>query len=224
MSIGRQALGTHEHENRMRYDPATRVLSLSFIRDPKEHIDVMLETGRRMATSTDPVSAWAGFGVAIGFGAVVGIVMEVHRRFVLPLLLGPSEIAPLGTVAAQILPLVLLVIALYVVVYQRMVKRQRKAMLSRLEPNVMVDIDIFMQGMVSTSGDFAVEIDWSAVTDVILDGSRIEIECESFVVYVPERAFADRAAFIEAAKALRKLWREAVKRQHDSRMLAAGLD
>jgi hypothetical protein len=208
----------------MRYDPATRVLSLSFTRDPEEHADVMLDTGRRMMTSTDPASAWTAFGMAIGFGAIVGIVMELHRRFILPLVLGPSAIAPLGTVTAQLLPLILLVVALYVVLYRRVAKRQRKALLSRIEPNLAVDVDIFTQGIISTSGDFTVEIDWSAVTNIILDQSRIEIECESFAIYLPERAFPDRAAFMEAAKALRKLWREAAKRDRDSRMVAAGLD
>ena len=37
----------------MRYDPATRILSLSFTRRPGEHVDVMLETGRRMVTGPD---------------------------------------------------------------------------------------------------------------------------------------------------------------------------
>lgn len=208
----------------MRYDPATRVLSLSFTRDPKEHADVMFETGRRMMTSSDPVSAWTGFGIAIGFGAVVGLVMEIHRRFVLPLLLGPSELAPLGTVTLQFLPLILLVVAFYVLLHFRVARRQRKALISRLEPNLVVDVDIFSKGIVASSGQFAVEIDWPIVTNILVDGSRIEIECESFAIYLPHRAFANHAAFTEAARDLRKLWREAVKLERDSKMIAAGLD
>lgn len=208
----------------MRYDPASRVMSLSFTRNPDEHVDVMLETGRRMMTSPDPVSAWAAFGVAIGFGAIVGIVMEIHRRFVLPLLLGPSEIAPLGTVTLQLLPLVMLIVALYVVLHLRVTKRRRRALASRLDPNRIIDVDIFTQGIVSSSGHVTVELAWAGVTNIVLDGGRIEIECESFAVYLPERAFANRAAFVQAAKDLRGLWREATKREHDSKMLAAGLD
>lgn len=208
----------------MRYDPATRLLSLSFTRDPGEHADVMLELGRRMTTSADPLSPWTGLGIALGFGAVVGIAMEVHRRFVLPLVLGPSENAPLGTVAVQVLPLVLLVAAGYVFLHLRVTRRRRKALISRLRPDLVVDVDIFSDGIVSSSEQFAVEIDWPAVTNIVLDGSRIEIECESFAIYLPERAFSNRTAFTEAARELRSLWREAVKRDRDSRMLAAGLD
>jgi hypothetical protein len=208
----------------MSYEAADRVLSISFVRDPREHADVMLDMGRRMTTGRDPLSAWTGFGIAIGFGAVVGIVMEVYRRFVLPLLLGPSEIAPLGTVAIQLLPLVLLIVALYVTLHLRIARRRRKALVSRLDPNLVIDVDIFSKGIVSSSGRFTVEIDWPAVTDIVVNGSRIEVECESFAIYLPERAFANRAAFGEAAKELRKLWREAAKRERDSKMMAAGLD
>lgn len=224
MPPSRYASEHREYEIGMRYDPSTRVLSLSFKRNPAEHVDVMLETGRRMMTNPDPLSAWAGFGMAIGFGAVVGIVVEIHRRFVLPLLLGPSEIAPLGTVGLQLLPLVLLVAALYAVVHRRIAKRRRKALLSRLEPELVVDVDIFAQGIVATSGQSAVETDWTAVKDVLIEGDRIEIECESFAIYLPERVFKDQAAFTDAAAELRRLWRDALKRDHDGRMIAAGLD
>jgi hypothetical protein len=208
----------------MRYDPSTRILSLSFKRSPGEHVDAMLETGRRMMTSPDPLSAWAGLGMAIAFGALVGIVMEIHRRFVLPLILGPFEIAPLSTVGLQLLPLILLVAALYAIVHQRVAKRRRKALLSRLEPDLVVDVDIFAEGIVVASGQSTVETDWTAVKDVLIEGDRIEIECESFAIYLPERAFKDRSAFTDAAAALRRLWREALKRDHDGRMIAAGLD
>lgn len=208
----------------MRYDPADRVLSLSFTRNPQEHADVMIESGRRMLTSTEPAYAWGGFGVAIGFGAVVGIVMEIHRRFILPSLLGPSDITPLGTVALQLLPLILLAAALYIFLHRRAVQRQRRALISRLEPNLFIDVDIFSRGIISSSGQFTVEIDWPVVRDIFADAGRIEVECESFSVYIPERAFACRSAFNEAAKEIRDLWREALKRDRDSKMVAAGLD
>jgi hypothetical protein len=208
----------------MSYEAADRVLSLSFNRDPVEHADVMLATGRRMMTSTRPSSGGAGLVIAIGFGAVVGIAMEIHRRFLLPLIVGPSEIAPLGTVALQLLPLIILILALYAFLYVRALRRQRNALVSRLEPNVFVDVDIFPEGIRLSSDQMRIELDWLAVRAVFADGSRIEIECESIALYLPERAFTDRKAFAEAAKTIRNLWREALKREHDGKMVAAGLD
>ena len=185
---------------------------------------MMLEAGRRMTTSTDPLSAWTGLGVAIGFGAVVGIAMELHRRYLLPLILGPSETAPLGAIAVQLLPLILLIIALYVIIFRRVAKRRRLALMSRLEPNRVVDVDIFTGGITWSSGHFTLDVDWPAVSEIVLNGDRIEMDCETFAVYLPERAFTNRAAFAEAAKDLRRLWRDAVKREHDDKMIAAGLD
>lgn len=209
----------------MPYDPATRVLSLSYTRDPEEHADVMLDAARRMVTETDPGLAWGRVvGLAVGLGAAIGIVMEIHRHFVLPLVLGPADIAPFGIVFIQLLPLILVAIALYLWLGLRARRRQRNALIARLEPNAVVDIDIFAAGMSSTNSHVSVEIDWLAVRDIVLDGSRLDIEVESFVTYIPQRAFASHSAFMEGAKEIRNRWREAHKRERDSKMIAAGLD
>ena len=52
----------------------------------------------------------------------------------------------------------------------------------------------------------------------------MEIECEVFVFRIPMRAFASRAAFNEAGQEIRNIWREALKREHDGKTIAAGLD
>ena len=208
----------------MRYDPASRVMSLSFIRDTAEHTEVMIETGRRMMTGTEPIAAWTALGIALGFGVIVGIVMEIHRLYVLPIILGPSEIAPLSTVMLQLLPLVILIAALYGLLSLRAARRRRNALLSRLQAGLYIDVEIFPAGLISSSGGLTIEIEWPIVRDIFVEARRIELECESFSVYIPERAFPNRAAFNEAAKEIRNLWREAVKHDRDSKMVAAGLE
>jgi hypothetical protein len=208
----------------MAYDPATRILSLSFARDPSEQADVMLEAGRRMMTSTEPLSAWTGFGIAIGFGAVVGIVMEIHRRFLLPLVLGPSEIAPLGTVVMQLLPLVLLLAVLYATLHVRTRRSRREAIIARLQPDQVVDVDVFLKGVSMSGGHTTIDVDWPAVKQIIVDDARVELECESFVVYIPARAFDGNISYAEAVKEIRKLWRDAARQDRDRKMIEAGLD
>lgn len=207
----------------MRYDPADRILSLSFTRDPEEHTEVMLEAGRRMMTHADTIGPVTAVLVAIGFGAVVGIVMEFHRRIVLPSLLGRAEIAPFSTVALQLLPLILLFVALYATLHIRATRRRRRAMISRLQPDHFVDVDIFAAGVRTSAAQASVEVDWPGVRDIIADDGRIELECESFVIYVPARAFENYAAYAEAAKLMRRLWHDAVKLDRDRKMAAAGL-
>lgn len=208
----------------MRYDPADRVLSLSFTRDPREHADIMLDAGRRMMASTNPFSAWARLGMMVGFGAVVGIGMEVYRRQMLPVVAGAAETVPLSTALLQFLPLIVMTVLLFLFLFIRSVRQRRKALISRLEPALVVDVDIFTKGIVSSSDQFTVTIDWPAVRDVVLGHDRIEVECEGFLIYAPLRAFPSRAAFNDAARQTRELWREATRHDRDRRMIAAGLE
>lgn len=208
----------------MRYDSADRVLSISFVRDPEEHADVIVEAGRRMFASPEPSDGGTTFLITIGFGALVGIVMEIHRRFILPLVLDPSRIAPFGPVTLQLLPLIFLLVALYFFLQRRQAKRNRSALRSRLQPALFIDVDIFTKGVAISGGHAAAEVDWPAVRNIFVVGNRIEIEGEDFVTYIPARAFSDREALIAAAKKIRNVWREAAKRDHDNKMTAAGVD
>ncbi|MCB1445730.1 MAG: hypothetical protein KDJ87_08000 [Rhizobiaceae bacterium] len=208
----------------MGYEAADRILSVSFARDAEEHADVMLTAGRRMLAGPARISAWAAFAAAVGFGVAVGILMEIHRRLVLPLVLGPAEPAPLGTVVLQLLPLILMIAALYILLYRRAVRRRRAALVARLTPGVVIDVDIFPKGVAMASDRVAIEVDWPAVRDVFAGANRIEMECEAFSLYIPERAFPDHAAFTRAGREVRNLWRAALKQERDSRMSEAGLD
>jgi len=210
----------------MSYAAADRVLSISFAREPEEHADALAEAGRRMFSDTDEEGrAWGkALGTAIGFGAVVGIVMELYRRFILPLMLDASEIAPLHVAALEMLPFFFLVSALVVTLYVRAARRQHRGVISRLRPGIFVDVDIFSKGLVLTTGQSSFTADWSEVRDVVGVRNGMEIECELSVIFIPERAFANRAAFNEAGREIRNVWRQALKRDHDSRMVAAGLD
>lgn len=205
----------------MRYDPATRIMTLSFIRSPEEHADVMMEAGKRLLRKTDAVSPWTPFFVTIGVGAVVGITMEFYRRLVLPYILDQAEIVPLGAIAVQILPLILLAIAFYVVLLIRLTAGRRRMLIGKLESKLFIDTEVYENGISTSSGQFTVEIDWLAVKNVIAGEHRIEVESEGYVIYFPERAFKSRAEFNEAATTMKNLWREARKRERDAALIRA---
>jgi hypothetical protein len=210
----------------MNYEAADRVLSISFLREPEEHANAILEADRRMTTAPDEGGRATGraLGAAVGFAAAVGIIMELHRRFILPLILEPSDIPPLGTAVLELLPFFLLVVALFATLYVRASRRRRHGLTSRLRPGVFVDVDIFSKGIAVSADQSRFEVDWSGVRDVVAVPNGMEIECEAAVIFIPARAFANRAAFSEAGKEIRNVWREALKRDHDGKMVAAGLD
>jgi hypothetical protein len=210
----------------MRHDPASRVLSLSFTRDPAEHADVMIAAGRRMfpvRRSSSLRWSWIRFSLAIAAGIVIGFIMEAYRRLVLPFL-GMQDTVPLGTAMLQVLPLALLAVALLIAFAWWGIRLRRSAFAARISPGVIVDVDIFTDGLTSSGGDLIIDLDWLAVREVYADANRIEIECESFVVYLPVRAFADGKAFTHGAAEIRKLWRDRLKRDRDRRLLGAGVD
>jgi hypothetical protein len=207
----------------MRYDPASRIMTVSFPRDPEEHADVMLEAGKRFVASTNPGPAWMPFFILIGFGAIVGIVMELYRRLVLPGILHASEIVPLGVVLVQILPILLLAAGFYLILVVRLMASRRKTVISKLEPRLFIDADIYEEGISTSSSHISVQLDWIAVKSVAVNSNRIDVESEGYVIYFPERAFKNRAEFNEAAMTMRNLWREAKKAARDSKMAVAEL-
>ena len=208
----------------MRYDPADRILSISFKRDSQEHADVMIEAGKRLIASDDPVSAWKPFVLVVGIGAATGIAMELYRRFILPQLLDTTDIAPLSVIAAQLLPLLLLAIGGYVFVMIRNAAMRRRILASKFAGEVFIDIDIYKQGLVTANGRSTVEMDWAAVKNILAGPRRLELESEATLVYIPERAFASRQAFNEAVATIRNFWREAQRAERDSAYIRAGLD
>lgn len=208
----------------MPYPPADRLLTISFERLPEEHVDAMIGVGRRLMADKRAASPWVGFGMAIGLGVLISISMELHRRLILPYLFGITETAPLGTAILQFLPLLLIAVGIYYYLYRRTVRSQRTALVSHLAPGLVIDIEIFKTGVAASTGAFAMEVDWTFISDVYVENNRVEIQCESLSLYIPERAFAKRTDFAEAFKLIRSTWREATKRDRDSKMVAAGLD
>jgi hypothetical protein len=198
----------------MRTDAQSRIMSLSFKREPEEHTRVMLEAGRRLTTPPSFANRWPRLLIgAIAFGAVVGIAMEGYRRFILSPLLGIVDVPPLNVIVLQLLPFFLLLIALLYLRMHYVQKRRLRAMIERLEPNLFIDIDIYRDGLRLSSEHLTITLEWAAARNVLLNSTRIEFEGESFTTYIPQRAFADRQAFEAAATEIRQLWRDAKGRQ-----------
>jgi hypothetical protein len=132
--------------------------------------------------------------------------------------------APLSTAALELLPVLILLVALYFFLARRTARRQWRAMLSRMQPGLVVDVDVFSKGVRMSTERATIECDWPAARSIFAVPNGMEIEYESFAIFIPERAFANRAAFNEAGKQMRALWRDAVKRDHDDKMIAAGIE
>jgi hypothetical protein len=197
----------------MRYDVKNRIMSLSFKRQPEEHADVMFAAGRRMMRVPNASYGWRVIVGAIGFGAAVGVSMEVYRRFILSAVLGVDNVTPVSIIVLQLLPLLLLLLALIYYRTRFVSRRRRQALIARMDADQFIDTDIFREGVRSTSGPVIITMDWTAIRAILIENVRIEFEGEAFTMYIPQRAFENRKAFDAAANEFRTLWQDARNKQ-----------
>jgi hypothetical protein len=197
---------------RMRLDAQDRILSLSFERDPKEHAAIMLAAGRRLMQPRRKLPVGVTFVAAVAVGAVIGLSMEFYRRLVLEPLFGIDQVAPFNIVALQILPVIVIFVALAYILGARAAKRRRQTLIERLGPSQFVDVDIFTDGIRTSSGVLTITLDWKGVQDIVVSKDRVEFDGDAFACYIPQRAFKSRAEFEEGIKQAHQLWAKAKDR------------
>jgi hypothetical protein len=195
----------------MRTDAQSRIMSLSFERDPQEHVDVMFAAARRLAQSNTSVltSMWMFwfFVYAAGFG----LAMELYRRYVLVHLASFSTIPAFNILMLQVLPVFILIWLLLSWHNRIEARRSAKAMADRLERPVFVDVDIYRDGIQAATGKTLVQVDWTIIRDIHVLESRIEFESEAWVSFIPFRAFQGREDYLRRAREIRALWQAALK-------------
>ncbi|MFM2279920.1 MAG: hypothetical protein RLZZ444_2151 [Pseudomonadota bacterium] len=186
------------HGTPLRYDAGNRLVSASFQRDPSEYADIVL-TSDRFTQPGRKLRFWQVAVSALTAGSAVGLAMEAYRRFLLPDLVDTAIIPPLPVVVLQFLPFVLLIVAAALARswYQR--GRKRRALIAQFAPDQFIDIDIYENGIEASHGDIITWLPWTSVREVAQVKGRIEIIGETFVTYLPERAFPDTANFRMAA-------------------------
>jgi hypothetical protein len=193
----------------MRLDAQDRILSISFERDPKEHAEIMLAAGRRLMRPRRTLSVWVSLFGAVIVGASIGLSMEGYRLLVLGPVFGVDKVEPLNIVALQILPLIVIFVAFNYILGRRTVRQRREVLAERLGPSQFVDVDIFREGIRTSSGVLTLALEWKGVQDIVASKDRIDFYGDAFVCYIPARAFKGRAEFEAAIQRSRQLWAEA---------------
>jgi hypothetical protein len=109
----------------------------------------------------------------------------------------------------QVLPVLALLWLAFHVKARYGARKMTRNLEERLQIETFVDTDIYVDGIQSTTGGLQMQLEWAAVRSITLRNKRIEFEGEALVIYIPERAFADRQAFDVAAQQIRRLWTDA---------------
>lgn len=208
----------------MRFDPESRVLSFSFKRDRNEHAALMLMLGRRLTSSIRRARPARTIAASIAAGLAFGLVVELYRLHVLPYLYGPEPTTPFLLMLALYLPLLaLLALGSYFLV-RRANARRLQILAGHLAKDEFVDVDVFRSGIASSAGGHSIQTDWTAISEVFVEDGLIVAQSEGHASYLPLRAFANKAAFDEAASMIRKLWHEAKRVERDRAMVSLDKD
>lgn len=192
----------------MLYDPAHRILSISYQREPLEHATIVLATHSRSSSLKPVVNRWLLLAMVVA-GAVIGIAMEAYRRLVLVPWLDPAVVPPLNVIVLELLPFVLLVVAGLYAARQHLRRLRQRTIANLAEARMLVDTDIFEEGISVSAGPMTTIVDWEAISRLTVSGDRLEFEGESFLAYIPARAFRDRQAFDACASACATRWNRA---------------
>jgi hypothetical protein len=192
----------------MRYDAQSSLLSISFAREPEEHVKVMFEAGRRLQSRPTAKQGRHIFIGLIFWGLALGLCIELYRQYVLIALLHLENVPPLGLAALQLVPFVLLAGGSLVWYGRRALRKTRQNWINLVEPGVFVDTDIYNHGIRSRGGPIQITVEWQKVRNIVFGPSRIDIEVETFIVYIPDRAFDNRKGFDDAAELIQRLWQE----------------
>ncbi|GAC1045729.1 hypothetical protein [Rhizobium sp. No.120] len=187
-------------------------ITVSFIRQPDEHVAVMLRAGRRVARRSPQKAqnevAWF-FISAIAVGAGLPVLFYLLRRYVYVPVLGLSPSIHEADIAIIWLVPSLMIYALILVYYRWAIRRRRMAMRSRIRPGVVITATADAQGASWASTDIKIWLGWSEIINISRADGRIEFDLESFVTYIPASAFSDQQAQDTAFARILGFWRAA---------------
>ncbi len=184
------------------------LVSVSYQRDALEELQVHTNARRRFSGPLDETFLYQSALFAIVTIVLMVVAIEVSRHYMPFFPDAPGFLAYHGQYWAAFLPMVLLfVVAVFG--YARMLRRKRDAIfLSRLRAKGWADVEISSKGFVFVVDARNQRFDWRAVRNVSHVKDKILLDLDQSVVYIPERAFSDRATFLAQYKVIRQAWHD----------------
>ncbi len=186
-------------------------IAVSFNRNPHEAVVIMFDASRRFSQTGAQEFTFGVWSVVIIAAGLLGIGMELYRRFVLPGFFNTQIFPTFFTAMAYFAPVFVFALMAWFFYFWSSRRAMRKGMIKRLAPHCIIDIDVTAVGIKVGTNDMVLFVPWKSIRRVAVAGKRIECDTETSVIYFPDRAFADHAAFQNAYKRMHLLWRRAIE-------------
>ena len=196
----------------MRFEVQDRIMSFSYERDAKEHIQVMRMAGRRMAGGRYSVGAGSFVTWFLVYTVGLGLLLELYRHYVLTFIASLDSIPPFSIAMLQVLPVFALIWALLWLHSRANNRRALKAWEQRLAAKRIVDFDIYPDGLLVgiREGKWS-QVPWTLIRDILVHPGLIEFEDESTSFYLPLRAFDGDQDYQKRSGEIYLLWKSTVE-------------
>lgn len=183
--------------------------AISFIRDPAEHYEVMRGAGRRFSEKRGQRSVAQQLlrmlGSVIAFAAVV-VLLEGMRRYILVRYLGFPANVDIGDIAV-LFALVAIVVVLILAVSSRWITaRYKNTIRARIRPGIRLDVRYDDNAIDWDSGGSLIRLTWPEIQNITINRHRVEFDTDTFVSYVPVRAFSNETEFRAFFAQIDRLW------------------
>jgi len=187
-------------------------MTVSFVRQPDEHLAVMRQAGRRFAARRSPnaqnQAAWFVLS-AIAVGAALPVFFHLLREYVFIPIFGLAPSIDKGDMAIIWLVPTLILYALFLTYSTWQMRRRLAAMQARIRPDITITVTITPAGATWNTGQTSIWLAWSEIVDIGLRDKRIEFDLESFATYIPASAFSSEVEQQAAFARILGLWRAA---------------
>ncbi len=184
------------------------LISVSYQRDALEELEVHHAAQKRHLGSLDETFLYQSALFALVVVVLIVIAVEVSRHFMPFFPDAQDAVTYHSQYWAAFLPMLLLV-GVAVFGYARMLRHKRQSqLLARFRARGWADVEVTEKGFTFVIDARSQRFDWRAVHNVSHDKNKILLDLDQSVVYIPERAFSDRATFLAQYKLIRQTWHE----------------
>ncbi|MCO6184774.1 YcxB family protein [Rhizobium sp. L1K21] len=182
------------------------LVSVSYQRDALEEFDVQQDAQKRFAKPLGETFTYQS--VLFGFivlALIIGTV-EVSRHLTPIFPDAPGALAYHGDYWAAFMPIVIL-LGVAAIGFARMFRHRQEALrIARIRARGWADVEISATGLIYVTDGRNQRLDWRAVRSVSHAKDKILLDLDQSTIYIPERAFANRAEFLSQYKVIRQAW------------------
>jgi hypothetical protein len=184
-------------------------ITLSYVRQPVEQAEVIVEAAGRFGTPLQQSGNLAARYLFIGIagGAGLSLFLHAYRGLILLPVLGLTPLIKVSDLLAICILPCFLTYLLLMAQARREARQRLVATAAAIRPDVTVAITITAQGIEWNSPGTSCRLAWTEITDITPRFGRIEFDSDASVAYIPAHAFHNQQEQAAILARIQAFWR-----------------